>query len=155
MPPLTRFATDNADEGMFDENQDAEVDEKGTVKTEVPSSNASEDSRSSFNDRKSKDSNTDSPESSSGKMTKSNQDASINGSLKRSHDYDTSVESDRSEGDEDYVKSQHKQRRPKTRKLDSNPLYWTTDDVFRYLRKTSDCKDLAYRVKQEVRKATL
>ncbi|KAG7203223.1 hypothetical protein KM043_010326 [Ampulex compressa] len=44
---------------------------------------------------------------------------------------------------------QKKQRRPKTRKLDSNPLFWSVDDVFRYLRKTNDCKDIAYRVKQE------
>ena len=123
------------------------------LKTEVPSSNASEDSRSSFNDRKSKDSNVGSPGSMNSKANsaKYNQNSSITRAGKREREWDDSIESDCSEADAQYVRMQKNQRRPKTRKLDSNPLFWSVDDVFRYLRKTNDCKDIAYRVKQEVR----
>lgn len=123
------------------------------LKGELPSSNnVSDDSGSSFNDRKSKDSNVGSPGSMNSKGTsgKSNQNGnSIPRAGKRDREWDTSIESDCSEADAEYVKLQKKQRRPKTRKLESNPLFWTVDDVFRYLRKTNDCKDIAYRVKQE------
>lgn len=122
------------------------------LKTDVPSSNASEDSRSSFNDRKSKDSNVGSPGSMNSKANSAsthNQNGSVARAGKRDREWDTSIESDCSEADAAYVQLQKKQRRPKTRKLDSNPLFWSVDDVFRYLRKTNDCKDIAYRVKQE------
>ena len=126
-------------------------------KAEVPSSNVSDDSRSSFNDRKSKDSNLDSPGSSGSKsQTKSSsQNGSNTRGVKRERDCDTSVESDGSGTDAEYIRMQKKQRRPKTRKLDSNPLFWSVDDVFRYLRKTNDCKEIAYRVRQEVRMFSL
>ncbi|XP_012276063.1 scm-like with four MBT domains protein 1 [Orussus abietinus] len=125
-------------------------DKSDDLKTEGPSSNASEDSRSSFNDRKSKDST----EGSSGggnikPISRCNQNGTGPRGVKREREWDTSIESDCSEGDADYVLKHKKQRRPKTRKLDSNPLFWSVDDVFRYLRKTTDCKDIAYRVKQE------
>jgi hypothetical protein len=130
------------------------ADKFDDIKQELPSSNVSEDSTSSFNDRKSKDSNIDSPGSSMGsklQSTKSSQNTTTTRSGKRERDWDTSVESDGSDADAEYIRMQKKQRRPKTRKLESNPLFWTVDDVFRYLRKTTDCKELAYRVRQEVR----
>lgn len=68
----------------------------------------------------------------------------------READFDDEGESEGSEYDARYIQRQKKQRRPKTRKLDSNPLFWTVEDVFRYLRRTNDCKDIAYRVEQEV-----
>ena len=135
------------------DSQDFEDDGGIELKQEIQSSNVSEDSRSSFNDRKSKDSIADSPGSSSGsklQSIKSSQSTNANLSLKREHGWETSVESDGSDNDAEYVKNQKKQRRPKTRKLDSNPLFWTVDDVFRYLKKTNDCKEIAYRIKQEV-----
>ncbi|XP_043254702.1 scm-like with four MBT domains protein 1 [Colletes gigas] len=124
-------------------------DKSDEFKTEPPSSNASEDSGSSFNDRKTKDRG--SPNSMSNKQhsSKYSQSNSVTRASKRERDWDTSIESDCSEADAEYVRMQKKQRRPKTRKLDSNPLFWSVDDVFRYLRKTNDCKDIAYRVKQE------
>lgn len=128
-------------------------DKSDDFKTETPSSNVSEDSGSSFNDRKTKDRGLCSPPGLNSKQhsTKFNQNSGITrGNLKRERDWDTSIESDCSEADAEYVRMQKTQRRPKTRKLDSNPLFWSVDDVFRYLRKTSDCKDLAYRVKEEV-----
>lgn len=164
MPFLSMDLTKHINDGledMYEEDRQplSEIDvmiQKGfeksdDMKRELPSSNVSEDSRSSFNDRKSKDSNIDSPGSSSGKIqsTKSSQNNTITRSAKRERDWDTSVESEGS--DAEYLIMQKKQRRPKTRKLESNPLFWTVDDVFRYLRKTTDCKDLAYRVRQEVR----
>lgn len=125
-------------------------DKSDDFKTEIPSSNASEDSGSSFNDRKIKDRELSSPPNLNSKqhMTRFNQNSGVTRGIKR--DWDTSIESDCSEADAEYVRMQKTQRRPKTRKLDSNPLYWSVDDVFRYLRKTNDCKDLAYRVKEEV-----
>lgn len=122
-------------------------------KIEAQSSNGSEDSRSSFNDRKSKDSNFDSPGSSGGKsQTKlaNHNGATRTRGIKRERD-DTSVESDdASEIDVTYTRGQKKTtKKPKNGTLDSNPLFWSVDDVFRYLRKTNDCKDIAYRVKQE------
>lgn len=120
------------------------------MKQEFPSSNVSEDSRSSFNDKKSKDSNMGSPSSSSGSKLKCSQNSNSTRGNKRERDWDTSIESDGSDAEAEYVKLQKKQRRPKTRKLASNPLFWTVDDVFEYLRKTPDCKELAYRVRQEV-----
>lgn len=124
-------------------------DKSDDFKTEIPSSNASEDSGSSFNDRKIKDRELSSPPNLNSKqhMTRFNQNSGVTRGIKR--DWDTSIESDCSEADAEYVRMQKTQRRPKTRKLDSNPLYWSVDDVFRYLRKTNDCKDLAYRVKEE------
>ncbi|KAL6449214.1 hypothetical protein ACFW04_000701 [Cataglyphis niger] len=124
-------------------------DKSDDFKTEIPSSNASEDSGSSFNDRKMKDRELSSPPNLNSKqhMTRFNQNSGVTRGIKR--DWDTSIESDCSEADAEYVRMQKTQRRPKTRKLDSNPLYWSVDDVFRYLRKTNDCKDLAYRVKEE------
>ncbi|GAB1860994.1 Scm-like with four MBT domains protein 1 [Camponotus japonicus] len=124
-------------------------DKSDDFKTEIPSSNASEDSGSSFNDRKIKDRELPSPPNLNSKqhITRFNQNSGVTRGIKR--DWDTSIESDYSEADAEYVRMQKTQRRPKTRKLDSNPLYWSVDDVFRYLRKTSDCKDLAYRVKEE------
>lgn len=127
-------------------------DKSDDFKTETPSSNVSEDSGSSFTDRKTKDRRLCSPPSLNSKQhsAKFSQNSAITrGNLKRERDWDTSIESDCSE-DAEYVKMQKTQRRPKTRKLDSNPLFWSVDDVFRYLRKTNDCKDLAYRVKEEV-----
>ncbi|XP_014473016.1 PREDICTED: scm-like with four MBT domains protein 1 isoform X2 [Dinoponera quadriceps] len=126
-------------------------DKSDDFKTETPSSNVSEDSGSSFNDRKPKDRVPCSPPSLNTKQhsTKFSQNSGIRGNLKRERDWDTSIESDCSEADAEYVRMQKTQRRPKTRKLESNPLFWSVDDVFRYLRKTSDCKDLAYRVKEE------
>ncbi|XP_012258753.2 scm-like with four MBT domains protein 1 [Athalia rosae] len=120
-------------------------------KTESPSSNVSEDSRSSFNDRKSKDSNVESPSSSSSKVKSKNSNSGDNNgrNAKRDREWDTSIESEYSDTEAGYHIAHVKQRRPKTRKLDSNPLFWSVDDVFRYLRKTTDCKDIAYRVKQE------
>lgn len=127
-------------------------DKSDDFKTEPPSSNASEDSGSSFNDRKMKDNRTGSPNSLNTKhhFTRFSQNVATTRGSKREREWDTSIESDCSEADAEYVRMQKKQRRPKTRKLDSNPLFWTVDDVFRYLRKTNDCKDIAYRVKQEV-----
>ncbi|XP_050466183.1 scm-like with four MBT domains protein 1 isoform X2 [Cataglyphis hispanica] len=124
-------------------------DKSDDFKTEIPSSNASEDSGSSFNDRKMKDRELSSPPNLNSKqhITRFNQNSGVTRGIKR--DWDTSIESDCSEADAEYVRMQKTQRRPKTRKLDSNPLYWSVDDVFRYLRKTNDCKDLAYRVKEE------
>ncbi|XP_015188400.1 PREDICTED: scm-like with four MBT domains protein 1 isoform X2 [Polistes dominula] len=126
-------------------------DKSDDFKTEPPSSNISEDSGSSFNDRKVKDNGNGSPNSMSTKhhFTRFSQNVTTTRGSKRIRDWDTSIESDCSEADAEYVRRQKKQRRPKTRKLSSNPLFWTTDDVFQYLRKTSDCKDIAYRVKQE------
>ncbi|XP_058802234.1 scm-like with four MBT domains protein 1 [Phymastichus coffea] len=125
------------------------TDKYDDIKQEFPSSNASEDSRSSFNDKKSKDSNMDSPGSSSGSKLKCSQNSTSTRSNKRERDWETSIESDGSDAEAEYVELQKKQRRPKTRKLVSNPLFWTVDDVFEYLRKTPDCKELAYRVRQE------
>lgn len=121
-------------------------------KNELPSSNASDDSRSSFNDRKSKDSNLGSPSSESSKVPSKNGNANENQryNAKRDREWDTSIESEYSDTEAEYLRLQKKQRRPKTRKLESNPLFWSVDDVFRYLRKTTDCKDIAHRVKQEV-----
>ncbi|XP_044010449.1 scm-like with four MBT domains protein 2 [Aphidius gifuensis] len=116
-------------------------------KTSVPSSNASDDSRSSFNDRRSKESNIDSPGSIN--TPKNSLNGSLSQSIKRERDFDDAGESEADDNEDEYVRIQQKQRRPKTRKLESNPLSWSVDDVFRYLRKTSDCKDLAYRVRQE------
>ncbi|XP_035732853.1 scm-like with four MBT domains protein 2 isoform X3 [Vespa mandarinia] len=126
-------------------------DKSDDFKTEPPSSNASEDSGSSFNDRKMKDNRAGSPNSLNTKhhFTRFSQNVTTTRGSKRERDWDTSIESDCSEADAEYVRMQKKQRRPKTRKLDSNPLFWTVDDVFRYLKKTNDCKDIAYRVKQE------
>lgn len=116
-------------------------------KNDVPSSNASDDSRSSFNDRKSKDSICDSKSN----TPKTSHNGSLTKSIKRERDFEEdSAESEASNNESEYVKLQQQQRRPKTRKLDSNPLFWSVDDVFRYLRKTSDCRDIAHRVKQEV-----
>ena len=170
MPYLSMDLTKQVSNGLDDMYEDqvplSEIDimiQKGLEKSEKyddmkeegPSCNGSEDSRSSFNDRKSKDSNTDSPGSSSGTklqpIKSNNHNVTLTRSGKRERDWDTSIESDGSDADSDYVKMQKKQRRPKTRKLESNPLFWTVDDVFRYLRKTPDCKELAYRVKQEVK----
>lgn len=125
-------------------------DRSDDLKTEIPSSNISEDSGSSFNDRKIKDRGL-SALNLKQHSTRFNQSSDISRGLKRERDWDTSIESDGSDGDAEYIRMQKTQRRPKTRKLESNPLYWSVDDVFRYLRKTNDCKDLAYRVKQEVR----
>lgn len=128
-------------------------DKSDDLKTETPSSNISEDSGSSFNDRKTKDRGLCSPPNLNSKQhsTRFNQGSGITRrSLKRERDWDTSIESDCSEADAEYVRMQKTQRRPKTRKLDSNPLFWSVEDVFRYLRKTNDCKDLAYRVREEV-----
>ncbi|XP_066590102.1 scm-like with four MBT domains protein 1 [Prorops nasuta] len=125
-------------------------DKSDDLKTETPSSNASEDSGSSFNDGKAKDSNSEGPSYSISKhSTRCSQGTTVTRGTKRERDWDTSIESDCSEADAEYVRMQKKQRRPKTRKLDSNPLFWSVDDVFRYLRKTNDCKDIAYRVRQE------
>lgn len=126
-----------------------EKDKSDEFKADLPSSNASEDSGSSFNDRKTKDGGSRSS-SSNKQHSKFSQNSAVTRASKRERDWDTSIESDCSDGDAEYVRLQKKQRRPKTRKLDSNPLFWTVDDVFRYLRKTSDCKDIAYRVRQEV-----
>lgn len=123
-------------------------DKSDDFKTEIASSNASEDSGSSFNDRKAKDRELPSPPNLTSKQHSTRFGQSTRGTKR---DWDTSIESDCSEADAEYLKMQKTQRRPKTRKLDSNPLYWSVDDVFRYLRKTNDCKDLAYRVKEEVR----
>ncbi|XP_012231506.1 scm-like with four MBT domains protein 1 isoform X2 [Linepithema humile] len=122
-------------------------DKSDDFKTEVPSSNISEDSGSSFNDRKMKDREMCSSPSLNSKQHSTRFGSQSGRGAKR--DWDTSIESDGSDMDAEYVKIQKTQRRPKTRKLDSNPLYWSVDDVFRYLRKTNDCKDLAYRVKEE------
>lgn len=123
-------------------------DKSDDLKTEVPSSNISEDSGSSFNDRKAKDREMCSSPSLNSKQHSTRFGSHTGRGSKR--DWDTSIESDGSDVDAEYMKIQKTQRRPKTRKLDSNPLYWSVDDVFRYLRKTNDCKDLAYRVKEEV-----
>lgn len=135
-------------------------DKSDDVKTEVPSSNASDDSRSSFNDRKSKNS-ADSPNSDTSK-SKNNSSAVVNNSNKynkknkktktnkRDRDWDDSIESDNSDVYVEADQCKAEAKRPKTRKLNTNPLFWSVDDVFRYLRKTNDCKDIAYRVKQEV-----
>ncbi|XP_015587878.1 scm-like with four MBT domains protein 1 [Cephus cinctus] len=166
MPFMSLELTKQAAEAMEDATDDrpplSEIDimiQKGLgkpekseeLKIEVPSSNVSEDSRSSFNDRKSKDSNMGSPNSLTSKpqTIKCVQNGTNPRPGKREREWDTSIESDCSEADAEYVRMQKKQRRPKTRKLDSNPLFWSVDDVFRYLRKTTDCKDIAYRVKQE------
>ncbi|XP_018361151.1 PREDICTED: scm-like with four MBT domains protein 1 [Trachymyrmex cornetzi] len=124
-------------------------DKSDDVKTEMVSSNVSEDSGSSFNDRKPKDRELPSPPNLNliQHSTRFSQGIGITRGIKR--DWDTSIESDCSEADAEYVRMQKTQRRPKTRKLDSNPLYWSVDDVFRYLRKTNDCKDIAYRIKEE------
>ena len=162
---LTKQVSNNFEENVENETPLSEIDclaQKSSqssekfddFKNEVPSSNASDDSRSSdFNDRKSKDSNLDSPESIGSKSPSKScsQNGSTTRGTKRERDCDSSVESDGSDDDEEYVRMQKKQRRPKTRKLESNPLFWSVDDVFRYLRKTNDCKDIAYRVRQEVR----
>ncbi|KAK0182551.1 hypothetical protein PV327_000679 [Microctonus hyperodae] len=127
-------------------------DKSDSIKNEIPSSNASDDSRSSFNDRKSKDSNIDSPNSVNNKETTlkyTTNGMSSGKGVKRESDWEDRIDSDGSDPDAKYVQLQKKQRRPKTRKLESNPLFWTVDDVFRYLRKTTDCKDIAYRVRQE------
>jgi len=159
---LAKHISENHVEEIFDGRQPlSEIDimiQKGLeksdksddFKTELASSNASEDSGSSFNDRKPKDRELPSPPNLNLKQhsTRFSQSTVITRGTKR--DWDTSIESDCSEADAEYVKMQKTQRRPKTRKLDSNPLYWSVDDVFRYLRKTNDCKDLAYRVKEEV-----
>lgn len=134
------------DDGIQKGSEKSSVDD---MKQDLPSSNASDDSRSSFNDRKSKDTNLDSPSSSSGSKTKSSKHQKEN-SRKREREWDDSAESEESE-DAEYIKMQKTQRRPKTRKLESNPLFWTVEDVFQYLRKTTDCRDLAKRVKQEVK----
>ncbi|KAG6799232.1 scm-like with four MBT domains protein 1 isoform X1 [Apis mellifera caucasica] len=119
-------------------------------KTEPPSSNASDDSGSSFNDnRKTKDGGSPNSLNSKQHSSKFSQSSTVTRASKRERDWDTSIESDGTDGESEYVRMQKKQRRPKTRKLDSNPLFWSVDDVFRYLRKTNDCKDIAYRVKQE------
>lgn len=124
-------------------------DKSDDFKTEIPSSNISEDSGSSFNDRKAKDREMCiSPSVLNSKQHSTRFSSQSGRGTKR--DWDTSIESDGSDMEAEYVKIQKTQRRPKTRKLDSNPLYWSVDDVFRYLRKTNDCKDLAYRVKEEV-----
>jgi len=125
-------------------------DKSDDVKTDMVSSNISEDSGSSFNDRKPKDRELPSPPNLNLNQhsTRFSQGTGITRGIKR--DWDTSIESDCSEADAEYVRMQKTQRRPKTRKLDSNPLYWSVDDVFRYLRKTNDCKDIAYRIKEEV-----
>ncbi|XP_043273622.1 scm-like with four MBT domains protein 1 [Venturia canescens] len=161
---LAKNVSESPEESLEDRQQLSEIDimiqkdiekpeKSDDLKGELPSSNnVSDDSRSSFNDRKSKDSNVGSPGSmnSKGTSSKFNQNGnSISRPGKRDREWDTSIESDCSDADARYVKLQKKQRRPKTRKLESNPLFWTVDDVFRYLRKTNDCKDLAYRVKQE------
>ncbi|XP_031833953.1 scm-like with four MBT domains protein 2 isoform X1 [Nomia melanderi] len=125
------------------------ADKSDDFKTEPPSSNASEDSGSSFNDRKTKDGGSPNNLSNKQHSSKCSQSSTVTRASKRERDWDTSIESDCSEADAEYVRMQKKQRRPKTRKLDSNPLFWSVDDVFRYLRKTNDCKDIAYRVKQE------
>lgn len=135
------------DDGIQKGSEKSSVDD---IKQEIPSSNVSEDSRSSFNDRKSKDTNIDSPSSSSGGKTKSSKHHQNENSRKRDREWDDSVESDESE-DVEYIRMQKTQRRPKTRKLESNPLFWTVEDVFQYLRKTTDCRELAKRVKQEVK----
>lgn len=159
---LAKHISENLIEEAFDGRQPlSEIDimiQKGLeksdksddFKTEIASSNASEDSGSSFNDRKVKDRELPSLPNLTSKQhsTRFGQSTGITRGTKR--DWDTSIESDCSEADAEYLKMQKTQRRPKTRKLDSNPLYWSVDDVFRYLRKTNDCKDLAYRVKEEV-----
>lgn len=135
-------------ENDFQKNSQDKFDD---FKIEAQSSNGSEDSRSSFNDRKSKDSNFDSPESSGGKsQTKSsNRNITRTRGVKRERD-DTSIESG-SDYDVNYSRGQKKnQKKLKAGKLDSNPLLWSVDDVFKYLRKTTDCKDVAYKVRQEV-----
>jgi hypothetical protein len=161
---LAKHVSDDHVEDTFDGRQPlSEIDimiQKGLeksdksddLKTEIPSSNISEDSGSSFNDGKAKDRGQCSPSALNLKQhsTRFNQNSDVKKGIKRERDWDTSIESDCSEADAEYMRMQKTQRRPKTRKLDSNPLYWSVDDVFRYLRKTSDCKDLAYRVKQEV-----
>ncbi|XP_015520560.2 scm-like with four MBT domains protein 1 [Neodiprion pinetum] len=163
-PLLDSVKLDKADESVenFDDKPPlSEIDimiQKGIEKSvksddfknEPLSSNASDDSRSSFNDRKSKDSNVRSPSSESSKVRSKTGNASDtvrNG--KRDRDWDTSVESEYSDTEAEYLRLQKKQRRPKTRKLDSNPLFWSVDDVFRYLRKTNDCKGIAHQVRQE------
>ncbi|XP_057337279.1 scm-like with four MBT domains protein 1 [Microplitis mediator] len=135
-------------------------DKSDDIKTEVPSSNASDDSRSSFNDRKSKNS-ADSPNSDTSKSKNNNIAAVVNNSnkynkknkktktKKRDRDWDDSIESDNSDVYVEADQCKPEAKRPKTRKLNTNPLFWSVDDVFRYLRKTNDCKDVAYRVKQE------
>lgn len=126
-----------------------EKSDKEDFKMEIASSNVSEDSGSSFNDRKLKDRELCSPSNLNSKQhsTRFGQSSAITRGIKR--EWDTSIESDCSEADAEYLRMQKTQRRPKTRKLDSNPLYWSVDDVFRYLRKTNDCRDLAYRIKEE------
>ncbi|XP_034938409.1 scm-like with four MBT domains protein 1 [Chelonus insularis] len=119
-------------------------DKSDDIKNETPSSNGSDDSRSSFNDRKSKDS---SPNITENKNNGTFNSKSIIKKRKRDREWEDSVESDGS--DADSLENQKKQRRPKTRKLESNPLFWSVDDVYRYLSKTNDCKDIAYRIKQE------
>ncbi|KAJ8670397.1 hypothetical protein QAD02_001656 [Eretmocerus hayati] len=136
---------DDADEDLPPSEIDAGTQKSD--KQDIPSSNVSEDSRSSFNDRKSKDSPNDSPNSSSGMKSckvNSSQNDSDKKSGKRERDWDSSECSE-----EEIFQIQKKQRRPKTRKLESNPLFWTVEDVYQYLRKTPDCKELAHRVKQE------
>ena len=145
---------DDGDEdrqALSDNEIEKSLEKSDSSKQDVPSSNVSEDSRSSFNDRKSKDSR-NSPSSSSGDKVQNEKRNQNKISIKiksTKRDYDTSIESDASE-DVYYGRPQKKQRRPRVRTLDSNPLYWTIDDVFRYLRKTGDCKELANRIRKEV-----
>ncbi|XP_011305644.1 scm-like with four MBT domains protein 1 [Fopius arisanus] len=133
--------------------QKGESGKEERSKPELGSSNASDDSRSSFNERRGKEIFVDSPGSSneknSSKSGKGDNGKSRKRDRDREADFDDEGESEGSEDDVEYIERQKKQRRPKTRKLDSNPLFWTVDDVFRYLKKTNDCKDIADRVKQE------
>ncbi|KAG8036734.1 hypothetical protein G9C98_004056 [Cotesia typhae] len=135
-------------------------DKSDDIKTDVPSSNASDDSRSSFNDRKSKNS-ADSPISDTNKSKNGNTVANNNNKYNKIvknktktkkrerhwEDCNDCNESDNTDPEAEQAKPAAK--RPKIQKLNTNPLFWSVDDVFRYLRKTNDCKDIAYRVKQE------
>lgn len=115
-----------------------------------PSSNISEDSNSSSIDRKPV--TVKKPVKIDDKRFIKKDTAKISAAKrKRENDWESAVEnSEGSETEAEYMKMQQNQRRPKTRKLDSNPLFWTVEDVFRYLRKTSDCKEVAYLVREEV-----
>lgn len=44
---------------------------------------------------------------------------------------------------------QKKTRRPKILRLEKNPLYWSVEEVYNYLCKTNDCKDIAQKIKKE------
>ncbi|XP_063976204.1 scm-like with four MBT domains protein 1 [Diachasmimorpha longicaudata] len=166
---LERTHSEEVEESVNDRPPLSEIDvmiqkrEEGKEefrKNEVGSSNASEDSRSSFNERKEKEIFMDSPDSFNGMSTSDKlgkidnrkgrkRDEEQEKERDRDIDFEDDGESEGSEDDAEYIQRQKKQRRPKTRKLDSNPLFWTVDDVFRYLKKTNDCKDIAFRVKQE------